>query len=118
MENEMKSEEALQIVKGLGEEFPKYENAMFSALVEDTKKMDDRMSTLEKSVKEVQSDVRDIKDNLETISKKVEALVNRKNFWGFLSELIAQPKFWLWFSLFTLLVFGVRESGILSFLKG
>lgn len=111
MENEMKSEEALQIVKGLGEEFPKYENAMFSALVEDTKKMDDRMSTLEKTVKEVQSDVKDIKDTL-------KVLVNRKNVWGFLSDLIAQPKFWLWFSLLTLLAFGVCDAGILSFLKG
>ena len=92
----MKSEHALEIVKDLGNDIPKTERTIFSALVDDTKKMEKRMTALEKTVAEVKSDVRDVKKNVTSIqndikdlSKQVREVINEKqSFWKFSSILI------------------------------
>lgn len=121
----MKSEQALDIVKNLGNEIPKAERTVFSALVDDTKKMEKRMTALEKTVAEVKSDVRDIKKNqndiqndIKDLMKKVDDAMNEKqSFWKFLGLLITEKKFWVWLIILTLLIFGVTESDLLKFLK-
>ena len=121
----MKSEHALDIVKNLGNEIPKAERAVFSALVDDTKKMEKRMTALEKTVAEVKADVRDIKRNqndmqndIKDLVEKVNAAINEKqSVWKFLGLLITEKKFWVWLIILTLLIFGVTESDLLKFLK-
>lgn len=121
----MKSEQALEIVKDLGNDIPKTERTIFSALVDDTKKMEKRMTALEKTVAEVKSDVRDVKKNVTSIqndikdlSKQVREVINEKqSFWKFLGILIKEKKFWIWLIILTLLIFGVTESDLLKFLK-
>lgn len=128
----MKSEAALDIVKNLGNDIPKAERTIFSALVDDTKKMEKRMTALEKTVSEVKSDVREIKKNqtdiyknvndihksMQHLSDQVERVINEKqSFWKFLSILIKEKKFWIWLIIFTLLIFGVTESDLLKFIK-
>lgn len=128
----MKGEQALDIVKDLGGDIPKAEHAVFSALVDDSKKMETRMTALEKTVSEVKADVRDIKKNQSDIYKnvndiqitvqhlveQVEKVINEKqSFWKFLSILITEKKFWVWLIILTLLIFGVTEADLLKFIK-
>ena len=128
----MKGEQALDIVKDLGGDIPKAERAVFSALVDDSKKMEKRMTALEKTVGEVKADVREIKRNQSDIQKNVTdiqsdikhlakqvetAMSEKQNFWKFLSILIKEKKFWIWLIIITLLVFGVTEADLLKFLK-
>ena len=121
----MKGEQALDIVKDLGKEIPKAQRTVFSALVDDTKKMEKRMIALEKTVSEVKADVRDVKRNvndiqndIKTLTKQVQTAINEKqSFWKFLGILITEKKFWVWLIILTLLIFGVTESDILKFLK-
>ena len=114
----MKSEHALEIAKDLGNEIPKAERVLFSALVDDTKKMEQRMTALEKTVSEVQSDVKEIKHSINELAKQVESAINEKqSFWKFLGILITEKKFWIWLIILTLLIFGVTEADLLKFLK-
>ncbi len=121
----MKSEHALDIVKNLGNDIPKAERAVFSALVDDTKKMEQRMTALEKTVAEVKDDVREIRKNqndiqndIKDLTKQVEFVINEKqSFWKFLGLLITERKFWVWLIVLTLLIFGVTESDLLKFIK-
>lgn len=121
----MKSEQALDIVKDLGNDIPKAERAVFSALVDDTKKMEKRMTALEKTVAEVKADVREIRKNqndiqndIKNLVKQVETAINEKqSFWKFLGLLITEKKFWIWLIILTLLIFGVTESDLLKFIK-
>lgn len=128
----MKGEQALDIVKDLGGDIPKAEHAVFSALVDDSKKMETRMTALEKTVSEVKADVRDIKKNqsdiyknvsniqttVQHLAEQVEKVINEKqSFWKFLSILITEKKFWIWLIILTLLTFGVTEADLLKFIK-
>lgn len=121
----MKGEHALDIIKDLGNELPKVESTIFEALVDDTKKMEHRMTALEKTVAEVKSDVREVKGNiieiqsdLKNISKQIDSVINQKqSFWKFLSALIKEQKFWIWFIIVTLLFFGVTETDLFNVLK-
>lgn len=114
----MKSEQAIDIVEELGDRIPKGQRTIFKALVEDNKKMEQRMTALEKTVSEVKSDVRDIKTDIKTLSKKIDTVINEKqNLWKFLGMLIKETRFWLWLIVITLLIFGVTETDLLQFLK-
>lgn len=114
----MKGEHALEIAEDLGIPLSKSERAIFSALVDDTKKMEDRMTALEKTVSDVQSDVKEIKHSVKELSKQVSLVINEKqSFLRFLNALITEKKFWIWLIILTLLIFGVTESDLLKFLK-
>lgn len=121
----MKSEQALDIVKNLGNDIPKAERAVFSALVDDTKKMEKRMTALEKTVAEVKADVREIRKNqndiqndIKNLVKQVETVINEKqSFWKFFGLLITEKKFWIWLIILTLLIFGVTDSDLLKLIK-
>ena len=114
----MKGEHALEIAEDLGAPLSKSERAIFSALVDDSKKMEQRMTALEKTVSEVQSDVKEIKHTIKDLSKQVELVIHEKqSFWKFLGILVTEKKFWLWLIILTLLIFGVREADLLNFLK-
>lgn len=114
----MKSEQAIDIVEELGEDIPKGEKTIFKALVDDNKKMDQRMTALEKTVSEVKSDVKNIKDQVEDLCKKMDDFINKKvGFWNFLSSLITEGRFWVWLIVLTLLIFGVTETDLFKFLQ-
>lgn len=114
----MKSEQAIDIVEELGDRLPKAEKTIFKALVDDSKKMEQRMTALEKTVSEVKSDVRDIKSDLKNLSKKIDTVINEKqNLWKFLGTLIKETRFWVWLIVLTLLIFGVTETDLFKFLK-
>lgn len=114
----MKSEQAIDIVEELGDRIPKGQRAIFKALVDDNKKMEQRMTALEKTVSEVKSDVRDIKSDIKSLSKKIDTVINEKqNSWKFLGMLIKETRFWVWLIVLTLLIFGVTETDLFKFLK-
>ena len=116
--NVMKSEQAIDIVEELGDRIPKGQKAIFKALVDDNNKMEQRMITLEKTVSEVKSDVREIKHSLGDLSDKIDAVINEKqSLWKFLGALIKETRFWVWMIVLTLLIFGVKEADLFKFLK-
>lgn len=115
---DMKSEQAIDIVEELGDRIPKGQKAIFNALVDDNKKMEQRMTALEKTVSEVKSDVQDIKICLNDLSEKIDTVINEKqNLWKFLGMLIKEARFWVWLIVLTLLIFGVTETDLFKFLK-
>lgn len=114
----MKSEQAINIVEELGNNIPKGQKAIFSAIVEDNKKMEQRMSALEKTVSEVKNDVRDIKNDLKDVSRKIEKVINEKqSLWKFLGLLVKETRFWVWLIIVTLLIFGITSTDLSKFLK-
>lgn len=121
----MKSEQAIDIVEELGDRIPKGQKAIFKALVDDNKKMEQRMTALEKTVsevktevKQVKSDVQDVKAGLSDLSDKIDTVINEKqSLWKFLGMLIKETRFWVWLIVLTLLIFGVTETDLLNFLK-
>lgn len=116
--NNMKSEQAIDIVEELGDKIPKTQKAIFKAIVDDNKKMDERMTALEKTVSEVKSDVQDIKHSLGDLSEKIDTVINEKqSLWKFLGILITETRFWVWMIVLTLLIFGVKETDLFKFLK-
>lgn len=121
----MKSEQAIDIVEELGDRIPKGQKAIFKALVDDNKKMEQRMTALEKTVSEVKaevklvkSDVQDVKAGLNDLSDKIDTVINEKqSLWKFLGMLIKETRFWVWLIVLTLLIFGVKEANLFDFLK-
>ena len=121
----MKSEQAIDIVEELGDRIPKGQKAIFKALVDDNKKMEQRMTALEKTVSEVKaevklvkSDVQDVKIGLSDLSDKIDTVINEKqSLWKFLGILVKETRFWVWLIVLTLLIFGVTETDLFKFLK-
>ena len=119
----MKSEQAIDIVEELGDRIPKGQKTIFKALVDDSKKMEQRMTALERTVSEVKievksvkSEVRDVKNTLNNLSDKIDTVINEKqSLWKFLGMLIKETRFWV--IVLTLLIFGVTESDLFNFLK-
>lgn len=114
----MKSEQAIDIVEELGDHIPKSQKTIFKAIVDDNKKMEQRMTALEKTVSEVKSDVKNIKAQVGDLSKKMDDFINKKlGFWNFLSNLIKENRFWIWLIVLTLLIFGVTEIDLSKLLQ-
>lgn len=121
----MKSEQAIDIVEELGDRIPKGQKTIFKALVDDSKKMEQRMTALERTVSEVKtevksvkSEVRDVKNTLNNLSDKIDTVINEKqSLWKFLGMLIKETRFWVWLIVLTLLIFGVTEADLFNFLK-
>lgn len=122
----MKSEAVLNTITGLGKEIPDVEKTLFTALVEDTKKMEERMVALEKKVDTVQRKVDGVEkkvdsmqNSVDRLSELVETAINQKqSFWKLLSELIQEQKFWIWLMIFTVLIFGVSLADLKGLLGG
>lgn len=81
-----------------GDDINKGTRVMLEALVKDGEEMNKRMTSLEEKV--------------DMAIDKIDKLINRPSFWKFSCELIKEPKFWLWFTITTLLVFGVSVSDL------
>ena len=88
-----------------GDDINKGTRVMLEALVKDGEEMNKRMTSLEGKV-----DV--IAENMTEIKNSLEKVINRPSVWKFLCELIKEPKFWLWFTITTLLVFGVSVTDL------
>lgn len=114
----MKSEQAIDIVEELGDHIPKSQKTIFKAIVDDNKKMEQRMTALEKTVSEMKSDVKNLNEKVENLCEKMDDFINKKlGFWNFLSNLIKEKRFWVWLIVLTLLIFGINETELFKFLK-
>ena len=81
-----------------GDDINKGTKVMLEALVKDGEEMNKRMTSLEEKV--------------DTAIDKIDKLINRPSFWKFSCELIKEPKFWIWFTILTVLAFGVSITDL------
>lgn len=89
-----------------GQDIGKGTRIVLEALVKDGEEMGKRMTSLENKVDKLCDDVTELKKLIrESIDKK-------QDFWKLLSELIKEPKFWLWIIILTVLFFGVSITDI------
>lgn len=89
-----------------GQDIGKGTRVVLEALVRDGEEMGKRMTSLEEKVDTIDRNVADMKKMMET------SINSRQNGWKFLSELIKEPKFWLWFIILTVLAYGVSIADL------
>ena len=95
-----------------GKDMDKGTKVVLEALVKDGEEMSKRMSSLEQKVDAIDKNVVELKTLLELNMKQ------RQSGWKFLSELIKEPKFWLWFIILTVLAYGVSISDLKGIING
>lgn len=115
-----KSETVLKTLEILDEEIPKVEKTLFTSLVEDNKKMEERMTALEKKVTDVEKKVDTVisdnqliksqltnnQDMLEQLNKAIQANIDiHKNRLKLISSVLQNKWFWM-LAILTLLVLG------------
>lgn len=88
-----------------GADINKGTRVMLEALVKDGEEMRVRMSSMEGKVD-------GIAENLNEVKTALEKLSNKPSIWKFLCELIKEPKFWIWFTILTVLAFGVSLTDL------
>ena len=88
-----------------GEDINKGTRVMLEALVKDGEEMSKRMSSLERKVD-------GIAENMTEIKNSIDKMINKPSAWKFLCELIKEPKFWIWFTILTVLAFGVSLTDL------
>lgn len=102
----MTAKEVLQAVNEIdGQDIGKGTRIVLEALVKDGEEMSKRMTSLENKVDQISESLNEMKSTLDKV-------INRPSMWKFLCELIKEPKFWLWFTILTLLVFGVSLTDL------
>lgn len=120
-----KSEGALNAINGLGNSIPKAQKVLFSSIVEDNKKMEEkmaimekRMSSLEQKVDGIEKKVDSVSDSVERLTVLVEASINQKqSFIKLLSELKDNKWFWIWILIVTVIVAGVPLENLAGLIK-
>lgn len=95
-----------------GQDIGKGTKIVLEALVKDGEEMRKRIDSIEDKVNSIDKNVCDMKE-------AVERLLERKQSgWLFLSELIQNPKFWIWFTILTVLAFGVNIADLKGLIGG
>jgi len=94
--------------KGIG----KGTRVVLEALVKDGEEMGKRMSSLEEKVDRLCDDVSELKALIR------ESIDQKQDFWKLLSELIKEPKFWIWIIILTVLFFGVSIADLKGLISG
>lgn len=120
-----KSEGALTAITGLGNSIPKAQKILFASIVEDNKKMEERMATmenkmniLEQKVDGIEKKVDSVSDSVERLSTLIEASMNQKqSFIKLLSELKDNKWFWIWILIVTVIIAGVPLENIVGIIK-
>lgn len=95
-----------------GQDIGKGTRVVLEALVKDGEEMGKRMSSLEQKVDAIDKNVVELKNLIESSMKQ------KQSGWKFLSELIKEPKFWLWFIILTVLAYGVSISDLKGIIHG
>ena len=127
-----KSEAVLETLNNLGEEFSAAEKTLFTSLVDDNKKMEERMATLEKKVTDVEKKVDTvISDNqviknqlannqaaLDQLSKMIQVSIDQhKNRLKLISAVLHNKWFWMVIILLVLVLGGVDIAKLAGILK-
>lgn len=127
-----KSEAVLETLKHLGKELPGAEKALFTSLVEDNKKMEERMTALEKKVTDVEkkvdtvlSDNQVIKNQLannqvalDQLSKMIQTSIDQhKNRLKLISNVLHNKWFWMALILIILIIGGVDIAKLAGIIK-
>lgn len=90
-----------------GKDIPKSEKLVFSTIVEDIGKMEERITNLDKKVDCVEKKVDALQVSVEQLSKLVEDYVKQqRNIAILFSDLIKNKWFWFWLVVFTIIVGG------------
>lgn len=102
----MTAKEVLQAVNEIdGQDIGKGTRVVLEALVKDGEEMSKRMSSLEGKVDHITESLNEVKTAL-------DKAINKPSVWKFLCELIKEPKFWIWFTISTVLAFGVSLTDL------
>lgn len=120
----MKSKDVLETVSSVGgKTISKVQKMVLESLVEDVGKVDDKIMALEKKVENLEKKFDEkftgLQSEIKDLSDLVKQSIDRRNrFWNFLSELIKQPKFWIWITIFTVLAYGVSIADLKGLIGG
>ena len=127
-----KSEAVLETLNNIGEEFSAAEKTLFTSLVDDNKKMEERMATLEKKVTDVEKKVDTvISDNqviknqlannqiaLDQLSKMIQVSIDQhKNRLKLISTVLHNKWFWMVIILLVLVLGGVDIAKLAGIVK-
>lgn len=102
--------EAVTIVDG--QDIGKGTKIVLEALVKDGEEMRKRIDSIEEKVDRICDDVSDLKDLVK------ESIERKQSFIKLLSELFANPKFWIWFTIVSVLAFGVSITDLKGLIGG
>ena len=102
--------DAVMTVDGKG--IAKGTKIVLEALVKDGEEMKKRIDSIEEKVDRICDDVSDLKDLVK------ESIERKQSFIKLLSELIKEPKFWIWFTILTVLAFGVSITDLKGLIGG
>lgn len=89
-----------------GQDIGKGTRTVLEALVKDGEEMRKRIDSIEDKVNTIDKNVLDLKDSIDKL------LERKQSGWLFLSELIKEPKFWLWIIILTVLAYGVSIADL------
>lgn len=89
-----------------GQDIGKGTKIVLEALVKDGEEMRKRIDSIEEKVDRICGDVSDLKDLVK------ESIERKQSFIKLLSELFANPKFWIWFTIVSVLAFGVSITDL------
>jgi len=95
-----------------GQDIGKGTRIVLEALVKDGEEMGKRITSIEGKVDKLCDDVNDLKGLIQ------QSIDKKQDFWKLLSELIKEPKFWLWLVILTVLFFGVSITDIKGLIGG
>lgn len=95
-----------------GQDIGKGTRTVLEALVKDGEEMGKRITSIEGKVDKLCDDVNDLKGLIQ------QSIDKKQDFWKLLSELIKEPKFWLWLVILTVLFFGVSITDIKGLIGG
>lgn len=127
-----KSEAVLETLNNIGEEFSAAEKTLFTSLVDDNKKMEERMAILEKKVTDVEKKVDTvISDNqviknqlannqvaLDQLSKMIQVSIDQhKNRLKLISSVLHNKWFWMVIILLVLVLGGVDIAKLAGIVK-
>jgi uncharacterized protein YlxW (UPF0749 family) len=127
-----KSETVLKTLEILDEEIPKVEKTLFTSLVDDNKKMEERMTALEKKVTDVEKKVDTVisdnqliksqlannQDMLEQLNKAIQANINiHKNRLKLVASVLQNKWFWMLAILALLIIGGVDIAQLAGIIR-
>lgn len=95
-----------------GQDIGKGTRTVLEALVKDGEEMRKRIDSIEDKVNTIDKNVLDLKDSIDKL------LERKQSGWLFLSELIKEPKFWLWIIILTVLAYGVSIADLKGLIGG